>query len=73
LSFIKKFNTALSLGIDNMQIVIDKFQPSCPDFNLKAYYTDYISYRFDAPKRRALELFLGYVSGKEIRPSLVYC
>lgn len=72
-SFIKKFNAGLSMGIDNMQTVIDTFQPSCPDFSLKAYYTDYISYRFDAPKRRALELFLAYVSGKEIRSSLVYC
>jgi len=72
--FIEKFNTALGFGMNNLRKVIDKYQPTSPNFSLKDYYTKYINYQLDQPKRQGLELFLEYVKGKENEsPYLVFC
>jgi len=72
--FIEKFNDALGFGLNNLRKVVDKYQPSSPGFNLKDYYTQYINYHLDQPKRQGLELFLDYVKGKESKsPYLVFC
>ena len=72
--FIEKFNAALGFGINNLRKVIDKYQPGNPDFSLKDYYTKYINYQLDQPKRQGLELFLDYLKGKEKQsPYLVFC
>jgi chorismate dehydratase len=55
-SFITAFNEANSLGLNN----IDKVVSENPfrAFDLKLYYTRYIKYELDEPKRKGLKLFL---------------
>ncbi len=72
--FIQKFNAALDFGLHNLHKVIHKYQAASPDFSLKDYYTKYINYHLDQPKREALEVFLDYVKGKESQARyLVFC
>jgi len=60
--FIKDFNAANKLGLDNIDQVIKEIE--FPLYDIKKYYTQNISYNFDVEKRQALELFLKYM--KEI-------
>lgn len=56
--FIDAFNSCLSDGISRIDQVAELFQSSHPNFDIREYYTKYISYNFDAPKKTALEKFL---------------
>lgn len=60
--FIKKFNAANKLGLENIDEVVKEVES--PFYNIKKYYTENISYNFDNDKKKALELFLEYL--KEI-------
>lgn len=60
-AFIQRFNAALKLGLDYIPELI-YLLPSQPDFDLKTYYTKYISYPLTEGKKEALRLFLGKIN-----------
>lgn len=55
-AFIREFNNANAAGVNCIPSVVAT--TSYPLFDLHAYYTRFIDYHLDAPKRKALELFL---------------
>ncbi|MEO0340453.1 MAG: menaquinone biosynthesis protein [Bacteroidota bacterium] len=57
-SFIEQFNAALAHGLDHINELMLILPSPAPGFDLKAYFTHYISYELDRPKRKALDLFL---------------
>ena len=57
--FISDFNRANALGLEHLDEVIQKIQFT--DVDLHAYYTQFISYNLDAPKRKGLNLFLEHL------------
>lgn len=69
-SFLQRFNKALKLGINAIpELTYILPQPSS-GFDLATYFTRYISYELDPPKRKALELFLAHLKReKAIDPS----
>ena len=54
--FIAVFNKANLAGLSNIDDVVE--ENYYPVFNLKDYYTKYISYNLDDPKKEGLALFL---------------
>jgi chorismate dehydratase len=54
--FVAEFNAANQSGLNHINEVVEE-NPNTV-FDLKEYYTKYISYRLDAEKRKALQLFL---------------
>ncbi|MBW0178430.1 menaquinone biosynthesis protein [Sediminibacterium sp.] len=54
--FEDAFNRANAYGINHIDEVVDGLD--FPDYDLKKYYTQHISYTFDEEKRKGLELFL---------------
>jgi chorismate dehydratase len=54
--FIKAFDEANALGLQNIPNVLDEL--NYPDFNLEEYYTKYIQYKLDDAKKEGLRLFL---------------
>ncbi len=57
-TFIKEFNDALAYGctqIPNLALLLNSPHPK---FDIQKYYTEYINYDFDLPKKQALALFL---------------
>jgi chorismate dehydratase len=54
--FIEAFNEANKEGLSNIDTVVT--QNPGEIFDLRKYYTQYISYRLDAEKKKALKLFL---------------
>ncbi len=56
--FVQTFNSALQYGIDHINLAITQLQPDYPTFSVQEYFTKYISYSLDAPKKQALTLFL---------------
>lgn len=54
--FITSFNEANQAGVNCIPSVV--VTTPYPTFDLHAYYTRYISYQLDQPKRKALKLFL---------------
>ena len=61
--FIKAFNAALKTGLDAIPELMFLLPSPVPDFDLKAYFTNYISYNLNPDKRKALSLFLNKMSG----------
>lgn len=64
-SFIKKFDLALKTGIDNIPQLINLMPSSKVNFNLEAYFTNFINYEFDSQKKEALALFFDFLKKKE--------
>lgn len=56
-AFIQSFNEALAYGIDHRETVISQL-PSRLDFDYRSYLMNNIDYRFDQPKKEAMELYL---------------
>jgi chorismate dehydratase len=59
--FVSSFNKANSLGFENIEEIIEGL--NSPLFDLKEYYTKYISYKLDDSKRQGLRLFFQKMSG----------
>jgi chorismate dehydratase len=55
-SFVEAFDKATGLGVNNIQDVLKTINSDF--FDLREYYTKYISYRLDDSKRKGLNLFL---------------
>lgn len=56
--FVKKLNAAFRLGLDQVPQLTMLIPPPAPDFDLKKYYTQNISYELNALKINGLQLFL---------------
>ena len=64
--FIKQFNLALKLGIDNIDESIKMHSNKViSDKELANYLKNDIKFSFDNEKRKGLELFLNYLKNKE--------
>ena len=57
--FIKQFNEANKIGLQNLDAVIA--ENSSPNYDLKTYYTENISYDLTNEKRNGLEKFLEFL------------
>ncbi len=57
--FLKDFNTALKIGLDNRSALIKNI-PQFKDFDLEDYLMNRIDFIFDEKKKQALEIFLAY-------------
>ncbi len=60
-AFIKAFNAALDYGLAHINELMLILPSPAPGFDLKTYFTHYISYELDRPKRQALDLFLNKI------------
>ena len=56
--FLRGFNKALEAGLQLIPELMYLLPSPAPGFDLHAYFTENISYELDAPKRRALGMFL---------------
>lgn len=56
--FVEKLNAALKLGVDEIPQLMYLLPSPKPGFDLRAYFTQNISYELDDSKRKALKLFL---------------
>src|ERR1035437_73735 len=58
--FIKEFNSALKLGVENIDLVVKKFGEAgtITGEELRTYLTENIDYNFNDDKKKALKLFL---------------
>jgi chorismate dehydratase len=54
--WVARFNQANALGIENISLILN--QDTDIEFDLKKYYTQYLSYDFDEEKQKGLDLFL---------------
>lgn len=63
-AFIASFDAANALGIDNIDAVVA--ENPYPLFDLHQYFTHYLNYSLDAPKRKGLEKFLQYLRKGEL-------
>lgn len=60
-SFVQEFNEALNKGIRHIPELKYLLPSPHPAFDLEHYFTHYISYHLDAPKRRAMDIFLRWL------------
>jgi chorismate dehydratase len=61
--FIRSFNEANAFGLNQIDNVVKGYH--FPIFDLKEYYTRYISYHLNTEKLKGLELFLDAISVKQ--------
>jgi chorismate dehydratase len=66
--FLAQFNQALKQGVEEIPQLIYLIPAPAAGFDLKEYFTKYISYEFDEAKRKALSVFLEKVN-RNLRPS----
>lgn len=59
--FVKVFNQALKTGLEHIPQLIQVL-PTMPNFDLKAYFEENISYALDDPKWEALNRYLNYLA-----------
>ena len=58
-NFIIEFNKANEYGLNNIDRIV-QLNPY-PMFDLKKYYTEYISYMFDIEKKNGMHKFIVYL------------
>ena len=66
--FIKNFNQALHIGLEHIQELIYILPTQYFHFDLKAYFTENISYNLDEAKRKGLKRFLQEIKEMEEIP-----
>ena len=69
-SFIKSFNKATSLGFKHIDEIISSID--LPSYDMQLYYTANIDYPLDRKKKKAIALFLKYVSDKKITDNMTW-
>jgi chorismate dehydratase len=60
-AFISIFNKALEYGVSKIHQLVYLVPSPHPAFSISDYYTKYINYHIDEPKREALNLFLSKI------------
>jgi chorismate dehydratase len=63
--FVQRFNKALAYGIEQRDRVATLFESCYPNFDVHAYYNDYINYSLDTSKKEALRFFLDKVAPQQ--------
>lgn len=58
MEFISRINKALDGGLLHLEEVIVECEKNYPDYQLKKYFYNSISFTFDDSKRKGLALFL---------------
>lgn len=61
-AFLQAFNEALGNGVRAIPQLMYLLTTPQPSFDLEKYFTQHINYELDAPKKRALEIFLGMLA-----------
>ena len=56
--FVKKFNAALKLGVEDIPALMYILPSPAAGFDLEKYFTENISYELDSGKQKGLDLFL---------------
>jgi chorismate dehydratase len=56
--FIKDFNEANALGIENIETVVNQLPQKNISYNLHTYFTQNISYHLDTAKKEGMAKFL---------------
>lgn len=69
-SFVQQFNEALKSGLDHIPELIYLLPTPEHGFDLKKYFTKYISYELDQDKRKALTIFLKELKSV-LQPTLI--
>jgi len=64
--FLNQFNSALHNGIENIPKLVYLLPNPSPSFDLKSYFSKYISYQLDTAKLEALDLFLSKIGSKTV-------
>ncbi len=67
--FLAAFNQALQRGVAEIPQLMYLLPSPDPKFDLKEYFTHFISYELDLPKRKALSIFLQSL-GSQLSPTL---
>jgi chorismate dehydratase len=62
-SLIERLNNAFSFGIKNVDAVAAEYAGRFPDFDVRHYLTNSISYTLDAEKQKGLNRFLELMGG----------
>jgi chorismate dehydratase len=62
--FVERLNRAFEEGIAHIPQLVYLLPSPHPNFNLKRYFLENISYHLDTPKRMALDLFLSEIQQK---------
>ncbi len=57
-TMVTKLNYAFQLGLEEIPQLMYLLPSPHPDFDLKEYFTNYISYELDESKKKALDIFL---------------
>jgi chorismate dehydratase len=65
--FSEKFNEVIRRGVSAIPQLMYLLQSPHPDFDLRKYFTENISYELDQAKRKGLELFLSLLSEADNR------
>ncbi|WP_233752635.1 menaquinone biosynthetic enzyme MqnA/MqnD family protein [Flavilitoribacter nigricans] len=66
-AFLQPFNEALKTGVEAIPQLMYLLNTPNDHFDLEQYFTKNINYELDAPKKQALEVFLGMLTGKPVR------
>ncbi|MCB0634662.1 MAG: menaquinone biosynthesis protein [Saprospiraceae bacterium] len=69
-AFLKMFNEALGNGVRAIPQLMYLLTTPQPSFDLEKYFTRNINYELDAPKKQALEIFLGMLAREQNHPIL---
>ncbi|MBI5914294.1 MAG: menaquinone biosynthesis protein [Bacteroidetes bacterium] len=69
--FLQRLNLALQTGIDLIPQLMYLLPQPQPGFDLRAYFTENISYQLDAAKRKAMKLFLRHLSTEKMTAGLM--
>lgn len=59
-SIVEKLNYTISIGLDNLELVLEKYSDLVGEIDLEEYFSEYIDFSFDDDKKKALELFFEY-------------
>ncbi|NRB52251.1 MAG: menaquinone biosynthesis protein [Saprospiraceae bacterium] len=70
--FVDRFNQALRMGIDAIPELTYILPQPGSGFDLKEYFTQYISYELDTSKKEALKLFLQHLKAQKETGSSAY-
>lgn len=66
-AFLQSFNQALQTGVEAIPQLMYLLTTPNEAFDLKQYFTENINFKLDAPKRKALDLFLGMLKGQSVK------
>ncbi len=70
--FLNQFNLALQRGIEEIPQLVYLLPSPSPEFDLKTYFTKFISYNLDELKQKALDLFLAKLKQEKLSENMAF-